>query len=151
MSTSLNLDSFRALAAVAWADGRMSKDEASGLLHAARALGLSDDDVGKVEAATKEKVSLDDVDVSALSAWERLLTYGIATWLSRLDGVQQAAEVESLATLAQKLTSAEVTDFKLRSAASAAFDTAMQPSGSKPDRYDFAAFEKALRAKLPKV
>lgn len=151
MTTSLTHDSFIALAAVAWADQRMSKDEASGLVHAARAMGLSEEDVARVEEATKAKVDMSAFDASALDSWQRLLTYGIASWLTRLDGVQQAAEVASLAALASALESEEVTAFKLKSAASAAFDTAMAPAGSKPDRYDFAAFEKALRARLPSV
>ena len=151
MITKLKRESFVALAAVAWADGRMSKGEAEGLLHAARAHGLEGDDLARVEQATKEKVALDAFDPSGLSSWERLLTYGVATWLARLDGVQQAAEIASLAQLAKTLETAEVTDFKLRAAASAAFDTAMQPAGSRPERYDFASFEKILRERLPTV
>lgn len=151
MSTKLPPESFVALAAVAWADGRMSKDEAVGLVHAAKTLGLEGDALATVERATKEKVAIDAFDPSSLSSWERLLTYGLASWLTRLDGLQGGAEIDSLKQLAQKLQSNEVSPFKLQSAASAAFDTAMAKDGRKPDRYDFGAFEAALRTRLPTV
>lgn len=151
MSTKLPPESFVALAAVAWADGRMSRDEAKGLVHAATTLGLEGEALAKVENATKEKVAIDTFDATSLSSWERLLTYGLASWLTRLDGLQGGAEIESLKKLAEKLQSNEVSPFKLQSAASAAFDTAMGKDGRKPDRYDFAAFEAALRVRLPTV
>ena len=151
MSTKLPPQSFVALAAVAWADGRMSKNEAIGLITAAKTLGLSGDELASAETATKEKVSIDTFDAEGLSTWDRLLTYGLATWLARLDGVTQGAELDSLRKLAGKLENAEVTAFKLKSAASAAFDVAMQPEGRRPDKYDFAGFEKILRERLPTV
>jgi uncharacterized membrane protein YebE (DUF533 family) len=149
MSTKLSPESFVALAAVAWADGRMSSAESAGLLRAAREHGLDDDALATVERATKEKVSIDDFDAAGLSTWERLVTYGLAVWLSRLDGVQQGSEIASLKQLAQKLESGDVTAFKLQNAASASFDVAMLPDGHRPDRYDFGAFEATLRGKLP--
>lgn len=151
MTTTLPPESFVALAAVAWADGRMSKDEAAGLLTAAKRYGLDGDALSAVERATKEKVELESFDASSLSTWDRLLTYGFANWLSRLDGVQGGSEIASLRALARKLESAEVTDFKLRSAASTAFDVAVLPDGQRPERYDFAAFEAKLLVKFPKA
>ena len=151
MKTKLPSESFVALASVAWADGRMSKSEAEGLLHAAKAQGLEGEELATVEAATKESVSLDSFDGSVLSDWERLATYGIACWLSRLDGVQHGAEIASLEALASALTTDQVTPFKLKHAASTAFDVAMMPEGRRPDRFDFAAFEEQLRTRLPTV
>jgi uncharacterized tellurite resistance protein B-like protein len=150
-TTKLPTHSFVALAAVAWADGRMSASEAAGLLHAAKTLGLEGDDYAGLERATREKIGLDAFDPSGLSSWERLLTYGLATWLSRIDGMTQAAELESLKALASALISPEITPFKLQHAASAAFDVAMQPEGRRPDRYDFKTFEASLRTRLPTV
>lgn len=151
MSTSLPPQSFVALAAVAWADGRMSKDEATGLVHAAKTHGLEGDALADVERATRQKVGIEAFDASGLSSWQRLVTYGLATWLSRLDGVQGGAEIGSLKELSSKLQSDEVTAFKLQNAASAAFDVAMQPEGRRPERYDFATFESTLRTRLPTV
>lgn len=149
MPTKLPPQSFVALSAVAWADGRMSKNEATGLLSAAKALGLEGAELASVEAATKEKVSLDAFDAASLSTWDRLLTYGLATWLARVDGVTHATEIDSLRALEGKLEGGEVTTFKLKSAASAAFDVAMQPEGRRPEKYDFGAFETILRQRLP--
>jgi hypothetical protein len=151
MATKLPNESFVALAAVAWADGRMSKDEALGLVKAAKNAGLEGDDLATVERATKDKVGIDAFDASKLTTWERLVTYGLASWLTRVDGVQQGAELESLRKLASKLTSSEVTDHRLAAAAAVAFDVAMQPAGRKPDRYDFEAFEKTLKDRFPKT
>ena len=144
-------ESYVALAAVAWADGRMSKNEAQGLLHAAKTLGLDEVELAVVEKATKEKVDLSAFDADKLSSWQRLYTYGIASWLSRLDGVTNAEELDSLRDLATKLGSVDVTDFKLRSAAAVAFDVAMMPEGRRPDRYDFAALEAKLKERLPTI
>jgi alkylated DNA repair dioxygenase AlkB len=151
MKTKLPTQSFVALAAVAWADGRRSKNEAAGLLRAARELGLSESELQSVETATKEKVAIDAFDAAPLSSWERLLTYGLASWIARLDGVTQSEEIASLRALAAKLQSSEISAFKLASAASAAFDVALLPEGRRPDRYDFAAFEVTLRERLPAV
>lgn len=149
MATKLPNESFVALSAVAWADGRMSQGEALGLVKAAKNAGLEGDDLSAVERATKDRVLLDAFDASKLSGWERLLTYGLASWLSRVDGVQQAAELDTLRALAAKLISTEVTDHKLAAAAAVAFDVAMQPAGRRPDRFDFAALEKTLKERFP--
>ena len=90
---------------------------------------------------------MDAVRRMAPNRWDRLLTYGLATWLARLDGVTHATEIESL----RALEGGEVTQFKLKSAASAAFDVAMQPEGRRPEKYDFGAFETILRQRLPTV
>lgn len=144
----LTSESFVALAAVAWADGRMSKNEATGLLTAAKAAGV---DVSAVEKATAEKTSLDAFDPKGLSDWSRLVTYGVAHWLSRLDGVQQRAEVDSLEALARKLNFGGLDEHKLKSAAACAFDVSMLPEGRRPDRFDFAALEAKLRERFPKM
>lgn len=151
MPSKLPKSTFVAIAAVAWADGRMSKAEAHGLVHAAQAMGLEGADLAAVEQATKEKVSIDAFDPAGLTDWEKLVTYGLAHWLSRLDGVQQGAELDSLRALHGKLASGDVTDYKLRSAAAIAFDVAMQPEGRRPDRFDFAALEAQIAERFPTV
>jgi hypothetical protein len=144
-------ESFVALAAVAWADGRMSQAEAKGLLSAASAAGLTGDALAAVERATKVKAELDGFDPKGLSDWARLVTFGVANWLSRLDGVQQRAELDSLRALKKKLAFGELDDHKLGVAEACAFDVAMLPEGRRPDRFDFAALEKALRERFPKM
>ena len=48
----LQQEAFVALAAVAWADDRISRGEGIGLLRAAQAAGLEGDDLAAVEKAT---------------------------------------------------------------------------------------------------
>lgn len=151
MPSKLPKPTFLAIASVAWADGRMSKAEAQGLVHAAKALGLEGDDLAAVENATKEKVTIDAFDPAGLTDWEKLVTFGLANWLSRLDGVQQGAELDSLRALHGKLVGGDVTDYKLRSAAAIAFDVAMMPEGRRPDRFDFGALEAQLAERFPTV
>ncbi len=151
MAGKLPKSTFLAIASVAWADGRMSKAEAQGLVHAAKTLGLEGDELASVERATKDKVGIDAFDPAGLSDWEKLVTFGLANWLSRLDGVQQGAELDSLRALHGKLVGGDVTDYKLRSAAAIAFDVAMLPEGRRPDRFDFGALEAQLAERFPTV
>jgi len=149
MSIHLKRESFLAIAAVGWADGRMSREEAAGLVRAAKECGLEGDDLSVVEKAAKEGgATLDGYDPSALSGWERALTYAIASWLARIDGVVDPSERASLKQLGSAL---DLPADKLGFAASAAFDVSCLPGGHRPEKYDFAALEKQLRIKLPSL
>ncbi len=144
----LPTSSFIALSAVAWADGRMSKGEATGLLGAARACGIDGDDLAEIERSTKETVSLDDFDADGLSGWQKALTYAIASWLARVDGTTVTAEHESLTALGDKLGLGKE---KLGAAASAAFDISCMPGGHRPEKYDFVKLVEQLAVKLPSL
>jgi hypothetical protein len=82
----LGKDIFVALAAVAWADGKLDPDEADGIVRAAVDEGLSLEEIGEIEAATKEKVDLGVIDKSGLSKEDRLFVYAVACWIARMDG-----------------------------------------------------------------
>lgn len=140
--------SFIALSAVAWADGRMSAGEATGLLGAARACGLTGDALAGIERSTKEETSLADFDASDLSGWQKALTYAIACWLARVDGTTATSEKASLAELADTLG---LEKEKLAAAGSAAFDISCLPGGSKPEKYDFLKLVEQLAIKLPSL
>ncbi len=149
MAMLLKRESFMAIVAVAWADGRMSRDEAAGLTLAAKQCGLGADDIAAIEKAAKDGgATLEGFDPAALSGWERALTYAIAAWLARLDGVVDTNERESLKLLGKAL---DLPPHKLVSASSAAFDVACLPGGHRPEKYDFAELEKRLREKLPSL
>src|SRR5262249_36785264 len=49
---------FLALTAVAWVDNKMSRDEAEGILHAAKACGLGEEDLAAVARATESQSDL---------------------------------------------------------------------------------------------
>lgn len=142
----LQKEAFVALAAVAWADDRISRGEGIGLLRAAQAAGLEGDDLAAVEKATKEKTTLADFDPAALSTWERALTHALATWLTRVDGIASQSEVDQLRALADRL---ELSDFARKAAESAAADIAILPGAHRPEKYDLVALTETLKAKLP--
>jgi hypothetical protein len=146
MSLTLPRESFLAIATVAWADGWMKKTEVEGLMTAAKACGLGDDDRAEVAVAAKDGVDLDTLDLSVLEPWERALTYAIANWLAKLDGITNAEELKALKALGGRL---DLPPRQLDNAASAAFDIAVLPEGGRPDRFDFDALAVRLREKLP--
>lgn len=141
-------DAFVALAAVGWADGRMTKTEGAALVRAAKESGLAGDELAAVEAATKTAVSLDDFDPSGLTPYQRGLTFALASWIARLDGVTGGSEREALERLGRAL---ELSPDKRQLAASAAFDIATLAGGHRPEKYDFAALTARLREKLPSL
>lgn len=149
MSTlSLPKRSFLALAAIGWADGSLQRNEADGLVRAAQACGVTGADLAEVEHATKQRLSLDDVDVGGLALWEQVLTYALASWLAALDGIQSTDERAILAQLGEALA----LDKALRARAQAAAnDIACLPAGGRPDRFDFAKLAERLRDRLPQL
>lgn len=140
--------SFLALAAIGWADGSLQRNEADGLVRAAKACGVAAGELAEVEAATKQRITLDAVDVGGLGRWEQVLTYALASWLAALDGIQSTDERETLARLGDALG----LDKALRvRAAAAANDIACLPAGGRPDRFDFVKLADRLRERLPQV
>ncbi|NLY94090.1 MAG: TerB family tellurite resistance protein [Myxococcales bacterium] len=148
MSFQLSKESFIALAAIAWADERMSRREAEGLLRAAREGGLDGDDLEAVRRATESPVGVSDFDASGMSEWERGLTYALACWLSRVDGHTNAEEADTLERLGDAL---DFPKSKRAAAYSAAFDIACLEGGNKPEKFDFARLVEHLAQKLPSL
>ena len=146
MATKLPRSSYLALAAVGWADGRMRKDEAAGLRRAAEAGGLAADELADVAQAAEDGIKIEDITFDDMSPWHEALTYALANWLAKLDGVVNTEELKSLRVLEDRLTLASA---KLQAARSAAFDVACLPEGGRPDKYDFAELEARLKEKLP--
>lgn len=139
---------FLALAAIGWADGALQRIEATGLLRAAKEAGLSADDLGEVEKATKAKIGLDTLELSGLTQWDQVLTYALAAWFAQVDGVVSTSEGVTLVTLGDKLGLAQ----PLRKrAAVAAYDIACLPDGGRPERYDFQKLVARLHERLPQV
>jgi hypothetical protein len=148
MAITLPTQSFVALAAVAWADGRLTRPEATALVDAAKKHGLEGEDLAAVEQSTKTQVAISAFDPEGLGVWDRVVTYALASWLARLDGVQSTGESAALATLGDRLALDE--HVRVR-AAGAALDIAVLPEGGRPDRYDFAKLVERLREKLPQL
>ena len=148
MENPLRQELFLAVAAVAHADGRLTREEGAGLTRAAKECGLSEEACQSLAAAVEKGVELDEIDLGELSGWERGLTYALATFITQVDGSLHAEEREALSRLGERLGLPEA---KLKAAASAAFDIACLPGGHRPDKYDFAGLAERLKVKLPSL
>jgi len=100
----MNVDLFRALAAVAWADQRMDPAEADALLRAARAAKLSPADLAKVESATKAPVTLDQLGALSLKGEDAEYAYALACLISAADGHIDETERATVAKLGDLLS-----------------------------------------------
>lgn len=137
---------FLALAALSWADDTIRPLERTGLLRAARACGVTEEEIPAIEAALAERTTLDAFSADGLSEWQCIVTYALACWLARLDGVLSTDERESLQLLAERLGLDKPVAVR---ASAAAFDISVLPEGGKPERFDFVKLEARLREKLP--
>ena len=141
----LHKDIFVALAAIAWADGKLDPDEADAIVRAAVDEGLSLEEIGEIEAATKEKVDLGVIDKTGLSKEDRLFVYAVACWIANLDGQVTKEEGEALAKLGERLG---VPERPRGSAEAIARKVAEMPEGDRPARYDLAAVRRIIGEKL---
>ena len=138
-------EAFLALAALGWADGELDEKEGAALLRAAREGGLGGEGQTEVEAAVRSRVELGSLPVSRMGRGDRALTYALAVWLVRLDGVVTPEEKMSLRTLGNTL---ELPDGIRTRISAAAHEVASLPDGDRPEKYDFKALRSRLRAKL---
>jgi hypothetical protein len=145
---SLTKQPFLALCAIGWVDGSLQKVEATGLLRAAKEMGIGDEDLAEIEQATKQKLSLEGVELGGLSQWDQVLTYALAAWLSQVDGVVSTSESDMLRELGDKLGLA---DGLRKRAATAANDIACLPGGGRPDKYDFTKLAARLKERMPQL
>lgn len=148
MALSLPKDALLALAAVGWSDGHLDPAEGEALLRTAKEANFSPDEIADLERATKQKITIPEIMTVTLSRKDRVICYALATWLARLDGVVTAEERSSLVLLGDRLG---LPDGVRSRASAAAFEVASLPAGDRPDRYDFAALEARIVAKLGDV
>jgi uncharacterized membrane protein YebE (DUF533 family) len=99
----LGKDVFLALAAVGWADGKLSSDEADAIVRCALDEGLELDEISEIEDATKTPLDLGAIDLTSMSKADRLFVYAVATWIVRIDGHVAAEEKDALAQLGEAL------------------------------------------------
>ncbi len=144
----LNRDIFLALAAIAWADGRLDPDEADAIVRAAVEAGLELDQIEEIETATRERIDIGTIDRSALTKEDRLFVYAIACWIARLDGVITDEEAAALTTLGERLGVPE----KPRTQAELiAREIAELPEGDRPARYDLSKLRETIGQRLKKA
>jgi uncharacterized membrane protein YebE (DUF533 family) len=141
----LRRDVFVALAAVAWADGKLDPDEADAIVRAAVDEGLPLEEIAEIESATKTKVDLGELDRSGLGKEDRLFVYAVACWIARLDGQVTREESEALAGLGERLG---IPERPRVHAEAAAREVAEMPEGDRPARYDLVALRRILGERL---
>lgn len=142
--TGLGRDVYIALAAVGWADGQLDPEEADAIVRTALDEGLDIDAIAEIEAATKQPVDLGVVDRKNLSKEDRLFVYGVASWLTRLDGVVTEQELAALHKLADAL---KVPDRPRVIVDGIAQDVA-NLSDDRPARYDLQGLRRAIGDRL---
>jgi tellurite resistance protein len=136
---SLSQEVYVALAAVGWADGELSPPEADAIVRAAVEDGLELDEIERIEAATKEPVSLRVLDGSNLSLSERKFIYGVAAWIARIDGKVSLDEFAALHSLGSRLALNKAQQHQLN----ALVDEVAQGSDvTRAERFDLAALRR---------
>lgn len=148
MALTLPKEAFFALAALGWVDGSMRKNERAGLARAAKECGIDGDDLVAVEEALSKANSLDEFVPGDMTEWQRVLTYSLGVWLTRLDGIQSTDEHQLLAELAKRL---DLQKAICERAAAAALDIAALPTGGRPDTFEFEKLAARLAEKLPQI
>jgi uncharacterized membrane protein YebE (DUF533 family) len=140
----LGRDVYIALAAVGWADGNLDQEEADAIVRTALEEGLDITEIAEIEAATKDRIDLGVIDRKNLSKEDRLFVYGVACWLTRLDGVVTEAETKALVDLAEALKIPE----KPRSIVDGIAQEIANKSDDRPSRYDLHGLRTAIGDRL---
>src|SRR3954462_7529501 len=142
--TALGRDVYLALAAVGWADGKLDQEEADAIVRTALEEGLELDEIAEIEEATKTPIDIGVIDRKNLSKEDRLFVYGVASWMTRLDGVVSAAEQSALAKLGDALKVPE----KPRAVVDGIAQDVANSSDDRPDRYDLLALRRIIGERL---
>lgn len=138
-------DTLIALAAVAWADGKLSPEEAEGLRTTAEQLSLPPEDKAAIEGALSSKVDLSEVETIRMNRLTRLFTYAAASWIAELDQ-GSVAEQAALGVLGDRLGLSSVARERARSAA-----LSLAQRGDHPGAYDLGKLRARLSASLSQV
>ncbi len=140
----LGRDVYIALAAVGWADGNLDQDEADAIVRTALEEGLEIEEIAEIEAATKEPIDLGVIDRKNLSKEDRLFVYGVACWLTRLDGIVTTEEQDALSRLGEALKIPE----KPRAVVDGIAQEVANQSEDRPSRYDLHALRRIISERL---
>jgi uncharacterized membrane protein YebE (DUF533 family) len=142
--TGLGRDVYIALAAVGWADGKLDQEEADAIVRTALEEGLDIDEIAEIEEATKNPVDIGVIDRKNLSKEDRLFVYGVASWITRLDGVVTEGEQAALRKLGDALKVPE----KPRLIVDGIAQDVANLSDDRPARYDLLALRRIIGERL---
>jgi uncharacterized membrane protein YebE (DUF533 family) len=142
--TGLGRDVYLALAAVGWADGQLDQEEADAIVRTALEEGLDLAEIAEIEEATKSPLDLGVIDRKNLSKQDRLFVYGVASWITRLDGVVSEGEQAALRKLGEALKVPE----KPRAVVDGIAQDVANLSDDRPARYDLLALRRIIGERL---
>lgn len=140
----LGRDVYLALAAVGWADGQLDQEEADAIVRTALEEGLDIEQIAEIEEATKNPVDIGVIDRKNLSKEDRLFVYGVASWITRLDGVVTESEQVALEKLGEVLKVPE----KPRAVVDGIAQDVANLSDDRPARYDLLALRRIISERL---
>jgi uncharacterized membrane protein YebE (DUF533 family) len=140
----LGRDVYIALAAVGWADGNLDQEEADAIVRTALEEGLDIEAIAEIEEATKQPVDIGVIDRKNLSKEDRLFVYGVASWITRLDGVVTETEQAALQKLGDELKVPE----KPRQIVDGIAQDVANMSDDRPARYDLLALRRIIGERL---
>lgn len=144
----LHKNVFLALAAVAWADGKIEPDEADAIVRAALDSGMELDDVAEVEFAASTAIELSTVELPPMSKEDRVFVYALACWIADIDGNFSEAEAKVVAALGERLGVPE----KLRARAEGLIkEAAALPEDRRPALFDLDKLRALIGERLVSV
>ena len=138
---------FSLLAAVARADGKLDDEEVDAIARAAVDEGLDLAEIEAIEKAIRDGTSIDEVDIQALSARDRLYAYAVASWVSLVDGERTEREDAALFSLAFVL---RLTPRGRQEADEIVRELFLKPDGDKLARFDLKGLRASLEQRLSK-
>lgn len=145
MAGRLSREVFIALAAVAWADGKIEPDEADALVRTAVEEGLELDEIAEIEAAVRNPVDIGAIDLSPLTKADRLFVYAVGAWIARVDGLIAPEEITALNRLAGVL---KIPDIPRERADKIAMEVGQISESNKPAFFNLPALRKTLEVRL---
>jgi uncharacterized membrane protein YebE (DUF533 family) len=138
-------DVFMALAAVGWADGNLDAEEGDAIVRTALEEGLELEDVEAIRQATQARIEMGSVDISAMSKADRLFVYAVGSWMTRLDGHEDAVEDAMLAKLGAAL---HIPDAPRAHADAIAREIAAEQQAADAVHFDLAKLHATIEERL---
>jgi uncharacterized membrane protein YebE (DUF533 family) len=137
----LGVEAFRALAAVAWADGKIDPTEAEAITRAAHDAGLGAADLEAVKQATGKRVALKEVHLDKMPDADKLEVYAISSWVAAINAGVGLRERIALNDLGKLLA---LTPKQREAMDVAVKELLAKPEGQKPGGFDLAGLRRTL-------
>jgi uncharacterized membrane protein YebE (DUF533 family) len=129
---------------VGWADGQLDRNEADAIVRTALEEGLGIEEIEEIERATKQPLDLGISARKNLSKEDRLYAYGLASWMTRLDGSMTEREIQALGRLGDALKIPE----RPRAIVDGIAQDVVNVSDDRPDRYDLPLLRRIIGERL---